>query len=45
MRSFIRQSLIASAVALGSFAIGYAVFRLTVGQVKLSNAYELEVAD
>jgi hypothetical protein len=45
MRSFIRKSLIASAVALGSFAIGYAFFRLTVGHVLLSNAYVLEVAD
>jgi len=45
MKKLLRQSLIASAIALGSFAIGYAFFRLTIGQIKLSNAYELEVAE
>ncbi len=45
MRPLIRKSLIAAAIALGSFAVGYAFFRLTVGQIKLSNAYELDVAE
>ena len=45
MRKFFRQSLIASAVALGSFAIGYAFYRFTIGQMQMTDAYELEVAD
>ena len=45
MRKFVRQSLIASAIAIGSFAIGYAFFRLTIGQIKMSDAYEIEVPE
>ncbi|MFM2309626.1 MAG: hypothetical protein RLY87_1748 [Chloroflexota bacterium] len=45
MQKFFRQSLIAGAVAIGSFAIGYAFFRFAIGQMQMTDAYELEVAE